>query len=217
VTGPALTAQASWTLLGYSPERQRGGAVTADASDSLATAMAAAQNGDAEAYRLLLRRCVPVIADVARARGFRGAVVEDIVQETLLTVHRVRHTYDPGRPFLPWLRAIARRRAIDALRQHLRRRGSEVQDEDRYNAYPDQSESAEQGLDRQDRRRRLAGAMAELPEAQREAVARLATGGQSLDQASVATGRSKCALKVNLHRAIKALRAKLGQESGDEI
>jgi RNA polymerase sigma factor (sigma-70 family) len=113
------------------------------------------------------------------------------------------------------LRAIARRRAIDALRQHLRRRGSEVQDEDRYNAYPDQSETAEQGLDRQDRRRRLAGAMAELPEAQREAVARLAAGGQSLDQASVATGRTKVALKVNLHRAIKALRAKLGQESDD--
>jgi RNA polymerase sigma factor (sigma-70 family) len=214
VTGPALTAQASWTSLGYAPERQRGGAVTTDISDSLASAMAAAQNGDADAYRLLLRRCAPVIVDVAGARGFGGAAVDDLVQETLLTDHRVRHTYDPGRPFLPWLRAIARWRAVDALRQDLRRRGSEAQDQDSCNTYPDQSETAEQGLDRQDRRRRLAGAMAELPEAQCEAVARLATGGQSLDQASAAIGRSKGALKVNLHRAIKALRAKLGRVAG---
>jgi RNA polymerase sigma factor (sigma-70 family) len=136
------------------------------------------------------------------------------VQETLLTDHRVRHTYDPGRPFLPLLSAIARWRAVDALRQDLHRRGSEAQDQDSCDTYLDQSETAEQGLDRQDRRRRLAGAMAELPEAQCEAVARLATGGQSLDQPSVATGRSKGALKVNLHRVIKALRAKLGQVAG---
>jgi hypothetical protein len=84
VTGPALTAQASWTSLGYAPERQRGGAVTTDISDSLASAMAAAQNGDAGAYRLLLRRCAPVIVDVARTRGFGGAAVDEIVQETLL-------------------------------------------------------------------------------------------------------------------------------------
>ena len=183
-----------------------------DAEGGLASAMAAAQTGDAEAYRRLLQRCVPVIAGLARARGFRDAAVEDIVQETLLTVHRVRHTYDPGRPFLPWLRAIAERRSIDAHRQRARRRGWEVQDEVRYDAYPDQAETAEQRVDRQDRRRQLERAMAELPEAQREAVAQLATGGKSLDEAAGATGRSKGTLKVNLHRAIKALRIKLGQE-----
>lgn len=183
-----------------------------DAEDSLAGAMAAAQTGNADAYRWLLQRCIPVIAGVARARGFRDAAVDDVVQETLLTVHRVRHTYDPARPFLPWLYAIAQRRAIDALRRRLRQRGSEVQDQEYYDAYPDQAETAEQSLDRQDRRRQLASAMAVLSEAQREAVTQLATGGKSLDQAAVATGRSKGALKVNLHRAIKALRVKLRQE-----
>ncbi len=185
-----------------------------DAKDSLAIAMAAAQQGDADAYRRLLRECVPVIAGEARARGFRDAAVDDIVQEALLTVHRVRHTYDPARPFLPWLRAIARRRTIDALRQHMRRRGSEVLDDDRYTAYPDQAETAEEAIDRQDRRGRLANAMAALPDAQRQAVEQLA-GGQSLEQAALTTGRSKGAVKVNFHRAIKALRSRYRQDPAD--
>lgn len=182
------------------------------AEEALSIAMASAQGGDAAAYRTLLRHCVPVIATVARAQGFRGAVVEDIVQETLLTVHRVRHTYDPSRPFLPWLRAIAQRRSIDVMRQQARRQRREVQDQHHYDAYPDQAETAEEDLDWDDRRRRLADAVATLPEAQRQAVAQLATRGQSLDQVAAETGRSKGALKVNLHRAIKALRVKLGQE-----
>ena len=152
-------------------------------------------------------------AAVARARGFRGPAVDDIVQETLLTVHRVRHTYQSSRPFLPWLRAIAHRRTIDALRQHLRHRTWEVHDQDRYDTYPDHGETAEEVIDRQDRHRQLAGAMAELPHAQREAFTQLASGARSLEQAVAATGRSKIALKVNLHRAIKALRVKLGQEN----
>jgi hypothetical protein len=53
--------------------------------------MAAAQNGDADAYRPLLRRCVPVIVDVARARGLGGAAVDEIVQDTLLNIF---HPFD---------------------------------------------------------------------------------------------------------------------------
>jgi hypothetical protein len=67
-----------------------------DAEDVLASGMAAAQNGDVEVRRLILRRCVAVVTGVAPAYGFRDAVVEDIVQEAPLTVHRVRHSYDPG-------------------------------------------------------------------------------------------------------------------------
>jgi RNA polymerase sigma factor (sigma-70 family) len=213
--GLTVAAQRPWTMIACTSDRQRGAAVPTDVEDSLANAMAAAQDGDADAYRQLLRHCIPFIANVARASGFRDAAVEDIVQETLLTIHRVRHTYDPARPFLPWLRAIARRRAIDAIRQRTRHR-AEVWDQDRYNDYPDQSQTAEQTLDQQDRKRRLASAMATLPEAQRQAVTQLATSGNSLSEATVTTGRSKGALKVNLHRAIKALRNKLGQDSNDD-
>ncbi len=79
--------------------------------------MGAAQDGDARAYRLLLRECATLAAAVARRHGVPPFAVDDVVQDTLLTVHRVRHTYDPTRPFDPWLRAIAGRRAVDALRR----------------------------------------------------------------------------------------------------
>ncbi|MFD0935370.1 sigma factor, partial [Methylobacterium trifolii] len=85
--------------------------------DRLSAAMRAAQAGDAAAYRSLLQACLPVVAGMARTQGLRGDAVDDVVQETLLTIHRARASYDPARPFLPWLRAITQRRAIDTLRR----------------------------------------------------------------------------------------------------
>lgn len=172
--------------------------------------MASAQDGDAAAYRVLLEHCVPVLVTAIRAQGLRGDAVEDVVQDALLTVHRVRHTYDAARPFLPWLRAIARRRAVDALRRRGRRQRREVQVSRGYDAFPDPAEAADEQLKAGDQQRQISSAMRALPAAQRQALEYLGTGAGSLDDASSATGRSKGALKVNLHRAIKALRAALG-------
>lgn len=180
----------------------------------LSAGMVATQGGDAAACRELLRACVPVIASIVRA-SLPDAAVDDAVQDALLTVHRVRHTYDPARPFLPWLRAIARRRAIDALRRQGRRR--ETHAPERYESFPDPGDAADTLLEARDQRRRLVAAVSALPAAQREAVQRLAFDGHSLDDAARASGRSKGALKVNLHRAIKTLRAafEAGGRDGD--
>nr|WP_232629271.1 sigma-70 family RNA polymerase sigma factor [Methylobacterium sp. Leaf118] len=175
---------------------------------SLSAAMQAAQNGDAVAYRALLRDCVPVIAAMVRAKGVRGCAVDDVVQETLLTVHRARATYDPARPFLPWLRAIAQRRAIDALRR-TGRSPREVHDPLAYEAGVDDSPLPGQALDLRERGRFLAAAVARLPEGQRQAIEQIALRELSLDEASASTGRTKGALKVNFHRALKALRNSL--------
>ena len=78
--------------------------------------MIAAQAGDRIAYETLLRDCIPFIKLVVRGQGVHHDTIDDVVQETLITVHRARQTYDPGRSFTAWLRAIAQRRAIDALR-----------------------------------------------------------------------------------------------------
>ncbi|MGU3539153.1 sigma-70 family RNA polymerase sigma factor [Methylobacterium sp. A54F] len=182
----------------------------------LSAAMRAAQDGDAEAYRTLLGACVPVIAAMARAQGVRGALVDDVVQETLLTVHRARPTYDPERPFLPWLRAIAQRRAIDGLRR-AGRRTAEVHDPLAYAAEPDPGAPADQGLEAHERAAHLAAAVARLPEGQRQAIEHLAFRELSLAEASALTGRTTGALKVNFHRALKALRAMLAprREDGD--
>ena len=108
---------------------------------ALAADMAAAQAGDAEAYRRLLRDCLPVIAGMARAQGVRAEAVDDVVQDVLLTIHRARATYDPARPFLPWLRAITQRRAIDGMRR-AGRRPREVHDPIAYEAEADRRAGA---------------------------------------------------------------------------
>jgi RNA polymerase sigma-70 factor, ECF subfamily len=82
--------------------------------------MASAQDGDRDAYRALLEDITPYLRSLA-GRCFKDASdVEDAVQDVLLTVHAVRHAYDPNRPFGPWLLAIANRRIIDRLRRQTR-------------------------------------------------------------------------------------------------
>src|SRR5437660_149902 len=82
--------------------------------------MARAQDGDRQAYRTLLQGMTPYLRSLA-ARCFKQpSEVEDAVQDVLLTVHMVRHAYDPKRPFGPWLVAIANRRFIDRLRREAR-------------------------------------------------------------------------------------------------
>ena len=177
----------------------------------LATLMAAAQRGDAAAYRSLLKACLPVVAGIARAQGVRGEAVDDVVQDTLMTVHAARASYDPARPFLPWLGAITRRRAIDRLRR-AGRRPTEVHDPLAFEAEADPGPPPGAGLEAQERGVALARAVAALPEGQRQAVEHLGLRELSLEETAALTGRTKGALKVNLHRAIKALRTSLTRE-----
>ena len=177
----------------------------------LASLMAAAQRGDAAAYRALLGACLPVVAGIARAQGVRGEAVDDVVQDTLMTLHAARATYDPARPFLPWLSAITRRRAIDRLRR-AGRRPQEVHDPLSYEAEVDPGPAPDANLGAGERSAALARAVAALPDGQRQAVEHLGLRDLSLDETAALTGRTKNALKVNLHRAIKALRANLTQE-----
>src|ERR1700761_9558585 len=89
--------------------------------------MAAAQAGDADAYKTLLAELVLWLRRYY-ARRLPPAMIEDAVQDVLLAVHEKRHTYDPSRPFGPWLAAIARYKWIDRLRS-LKADASEPLDE----------------------------------------------------------------------------------------
>jgi RNA polymerase sigma factor (sigma-70 family) len=177
-----------------------------------ASQMAAAQAGDRAAYEALLQDCVPLIRMVAVRRGVGADYVEDVVQDVLLTIHRARQTYDPSRSFNAWLRTIAERRAVDLLRRIGRQRAREVHSPLDFESFAD--ESADPA-----RRGGTAGAgavvrevLATLPERQREAVQALVLEEQSLNEAAAVTRRSKGALKVNLHRALKTLRGKFNRD-----
>src|SRR5262249_16019281 len=94
----------------------------------LAQLMQAAQAGDVEAYVELLRAITPQIRGIVYRRlrfsGVQG--VDDVVQDILLSMHAVRATYDPERPFMPWLLAITRNRLVDGARRAARRAKHEV-------------------------------------------------------------------------------------------
>lgn len=172
--------------------------------------MAAAQTGDRHAYERLLRGCTPLIRRVVRHQGVQVDRVDDVIQEVLLTVHRARQTYDPGRSFSAWICVIAQRRAIDALRRRGRQDRREVFAPIDYenHADPTAGQRGESDL----RSQSVGEALELLPEGQREAIETLALRQLSLDEASALTGKTKGALKVNMHRALKTLRARFGGE-----
>ncbi len=176
-----------------------------------ASLMAAAQAGDRGAYERLLHGCTPLIRRVVRHRGIQADRVDDVTQDVLLTVHRARQAYDPSRSFSAWLCAIAQRRAIDAMRRRGRQDRREVHAPLDYENHADTV--TERPGESAGRAHWLQAAVDGLPEGQREAIEALALKQLSLDEASVLTGKTKGALKVNMHRALKTLRTRFG---GDE-
>jgi RNA polymerase sigma factor (sigma-70 family) len=183
-----------------------------DAAGRWSAMMAAAQVGDRVVYQRLLRECVPLIKRVARQQGVPPAAIDDVVQEVLLTVHRARQTYDPARPFAAWLSSIAKRRAIDGLRQLWRQSKREIHAPIAYETFSDPDANPAVGWEKDGVTKTLTEALACLSSSQRQAVDHLALRQQSLAEASAATGRSVGALKVNLHRGLKQLLSLLNRE-----
>ncbi len=181
----------------------------------LAALMAAAQAGDKRAYEALLRTCTPLIAAVAARQGLTGSAIEDAVQDTLVTIHHARHTYDPARPFVPWLRALARHRAIDNRRRRARVAAREVHAPLAFEQAPDVAPSPDAALGTLQAAEQVRAMVDRLPPGQRQAVEQLALAERSLEDASSLTGRSKVALKVNLHRAIASMRARIARPSDE--
>jgi RNA polymerase sigma factor (sigma-70 family) len=174
--------------------------------------MTAAQAGDRAAYEALLRECVPLIKAVADRQGVPSDHIDDVIQDVLLTIHRARQTYDPARSFTAWLRIIAERRAIDLLRRVGRQRAREIHSQPDFESYADESaDPARSGHDAA-ASGRVRAALSMLPRRQREAVQSLVLQEQTLAEAAIATHRSKGALKVNLHRALKSLRGMLAEK-----
>jgi RNA polymerase sigma-70 factor (ECF subfamily) len=165
--------------------------------------MAAAQGGDGDAYRTLLGLCLPYVRAVVRRHHASPDRIEDVVQDVLLTVHRVRHTYDPGRPFIHWIGAIAHRRSVDALRRRVRTDAVEIFAPLAYETYADPR--ANRDMAAKEEGAALGEAIAALPPGQRQAVELLRLKDMSLAEASSVSGQSVGALKVSLHRAIRAL------------
>jgi len=178
--------------------------------------MAATQGGDARAYNTLLREVTPRIRSLCRNRIRDLAEVEDAVQDSLMTLHALRHTYDPTRPFGPWITTIATRRAIDRLRRHGRTAGRESNINDLPESAAAVAPVAEAQMDARIEAQTLRDAVAALPESQRTALRLAKLEDLPLAEASARSGMSVGALKVATHRAIHTLRRHFGQAGKDD-
>jgi RNA polymerase sigma factor (sigma-70 family) len=167
--------------------------------------MAAAQLGNARVYHRLL---IEVRLWLRRyyARRLPPAMVEDAVQDTLLAIHEKRHTYDPSRPFEPWLAAIARYKWIDRLRALKSAPTEAITDDIAVTDHGDAVASA-WSLER---------LLKELKPAQSEVIRLVKLQGLSIEEAAARTGQSISLVKVNIHRGLGRLTSIVRRQSDAE-
>ncbi len=159
--------------------------------------------GDADAYRRFLRQLGTHLRAFFRRRLFNWPDdVEDLVQETLMAVHARRETYQPDQPLTAWVHAIARYKLIDLLRSRSVREALHDPLDDELELFA----ASEQ--DAGDARRDLGALLASLPERQRVPIEMVKIQGRSVAETAVFTGMSESAVKVGIHRGLKALAAR---------
>lgn len=160
--------------------------------------MALYQAGDFAAAAALIDSISPQLRRFFLAQIASRVDADDLLQETWLRIHNVRHTYRPGEPVLPWFYAIARHVRVDHYRKTMRTR------------------IREQNLDESSTARTLPGEfvqddalqalLAPLPASQREVIEMLKVAGMSLEEVARATSSSVGSVKQKAHRAYKTLR-----------
>ncbi len=165
--------------------------------------MRRAHGGDTDAYRRLLEELSGAIERYLRARLGDGPFVEDCVQESLLALHKARASYDPRRPFRPWMFAIVRHKAIDLMRRRGTRERYEVDAE--HESAPDRLPEPGAALE-------AARLLEELEPKYREALVMTKLEGRSLAEAAEVAGVSVGAMKTRVHRAIRLVQGIMERE-----
>ena len=169
--------------------------------------MLAALMGDASAYRMLLAGLTRHLRSYY-ARRLDPAAAEDAVQETLIAIHSRRATYDPALPFTAWVYGIARYKLIDEFRRRKRRPTVPLDEAGDLFGHDETAEAIA--------KRDVSKLLDKLPPAKRELVKDIKLDGASVADVAARTGLSESAVKVTVHRAIKALGEELKEESPKE-
>ena len=172
--------------------------------------MTAGLDGDTGAYHALLERLTGHLRAYYRRRfaliGHGPAEAEDLLQEALISIHTHRHTYDRLQPFTPWIYAIARYKFLDYLRRtKLSFKDVPMETAEQLTASSDLA-AVESGLDLQ----RL---MSKISAKARQAIQYVKLEGLSISEAATRCGMSESAVKVAVHRGLKALVVRIGEET----
>jgi RNA polymerase sigma-70 factor (ECF subfamily) len=164
--------------------------------------MAAAQRGDKRLYERLLREIATASERFIRRRFGALSFVDDCVQECLLAVHNARHTYDPAKPFRPWLFSLVRNKTIDLLRRsYAGRPTGEIIDAD---SLPMASRH-EAEIETED-------ILAQLQPQFRNALVLTKIIGYSMSEAADRSGITETAMKTRVSRAVRAAETLLNAE-----
>jgi RNA polymerase sigma-70 factor (ECF subfamily) len=162
--------------------------------------------GEARAYHEFLKELSAHLRAFLRKRLVNlPDDVEDLVQESLVAVHNQRHTYDADQPLTAWVQAIARYKLIDLLR---RRRDRDLVTD----SLDDETHILSSAdTDAAEARRDLSKLLDQLPDRQRLPILHVKLEGLSVAETARVTGMSESAVKVGVHRGLKALAAKIGE------
>ena len=164
--------------------------------------------GEHAAYQTFLQRLSAHLRAFLRRRLFGWPDdVEDLVQECLLAMHNKRHTYQSDQPLTAWVHAMARYKLVDVLRSKSVREALQDPLDD------DLAIFAESSTEASDARRDLTGLLAKLPDRQRLPVERVKLEGLSVTEAAALLGMSESAVKMGIHRGLKALGKRVGTAS----
>ena len=166
--------------------------------------------GDAAAYHLLLQELSAHLRAFFRVRLQRVPdEVEDLVQETLLAVHNQRHTYDSAQPLTAWIHAIAHYKMVDLWRRRSRYEVLNDPLDDQADLFTAADTEAS------DARRDLGKLLSQLPDQQRLPILHMKLEGLSVAETAQVTGMSESAVKVGVHRGLKALSVLIRDEHED--
>ena len=167
------------------------------------------QQADPEAPAALVAALSPALLRFFRSQVASREHADDLLQETWLRIHRVRHTYRPGEPVLPWVYAIARRVRVDGYRRTRRITMHEIVME----VLPEPPAQVEP----RDQLPAFDTLVAALPESQREVLTMLKVGGLSLEEVARATSSTVGAVKQKAHRAYERLRKLIQIQAEGEL
>jgi len=194
--------RAAFTRMKRNPERAGIDAMDA-VEQRLRALILAGLDGDQAAYHAFLTELTGRLRAFVRRRLYQlQDEVEDIVQETLLAVHNARHTYRAEEPLTAWVHAIARYKLMDFLRSRSRQGATEPLDDlADVLCYTDEVPANDARLD-------INGLLQQLPDKQRLPIQHVKLEGLSVAETARLTGLSESAVKVGIHRGLKALAAK---------
>jgi RNA polymerase sigma-70 factor (ECF subfamily) len=161
------------------------------------------QAGDFASARSLIESISPALHRFFALQARNRTDADDLLQEVWLRIHQVRHTYQPGRPLLPWIYAIARHVRVDHYRRSHRSAVREQLLSDVAEATAASAPASQHPLE-------LEELLAPLSESQREVLQMLKVAGMSLEEVARATSSSVGSVKQKVHRAYKKLRQTIG-------